>query len=145
MDRTIAYLNQTEGRDKFCKCIQYGFRLLMHIQNGRNNKELAQKFKGLFEGMRDARKLFRLFKSLMEYQKIQQLMKQKQTDHKQVLNILIRLGFLFYWVFDNIAILTKVKLLKNVDQKQAAKRAATFWLIALVISVILVLITFYEL
>ena len=42
-------------------------------------------------------------------------MKQKQTDHKQVLNILIRLGFLFYWVFDNIAILTKVKLLKNVD------------------------------
>lgn len=74
MDQTISFLNQSEGRDKFCKCIQYGSRLIMHSQKGKDDK-LALRFKGLFEGMRDARKLFRLFKSLMEYQKIQALLK----------------------------------------------------------------------
>jgi hypothetical protein len=65
--------------------------------------------------MRDARKLFRLFKSLVEYQKIQQLLKVKGPQHKQILNVLARLGFFFYWVFDNIQILAKVKFLEGVD------------------------------
>ena len=43
----------------------------MHLQRKGNNEQLAKQFEGLFTSMRDARKLFRLFKSLMEYQKIQ--------------------------------------------------------------------------
>ena len=64
--------------------------------------------------------------------------------HKKSLNILSRLGFLLYWVFDNIQILAKVKYLEGVDKEKAAKRAAFFWLLGLIFSVILVLIAMYE-
>ena len=37
MDRTIAFLNQAEGRDKFCKFIQYGSRFLMYIETGKDD------------------------------------------------------------------------------------------------------------
>jgi hypothetical protein len=53
--------------------------------------------------MRDARKLFRLGKSIVEYQKMIQLSNQKGVpQHKKILNVLSRLGFFFYWIFDNI-------------------------------------------
>lgn len=94
--------------------------------------------------MRDARKLFRLGKSIVEYQKIMQLNNQKSPQHKKILNILSRLGFLFYWIFDNIQILAKVKFLEGVDTAKAAKRAAFFWLLGLVFSVIVVAIQIIE-
>ena len=94
--------------------------------------------------MRDARKLFRLFKSLMEYAKIQALLKTKGPQHKLILNILSRAGFFFYWIFDNLAILAKVKYLTGVDKEKAAKRAAFFWLLGLLFTLIVVLIQMYE-
>lgn len=94
--------------------------------------------------MRDARKLFRLFKSLIEYQKIQMLLKQKQAEHKKILNILTRLGFLLYWIFDNIQILSKVKFLNGFDKDKAAWRAAFFWFSGLFFNLLLVLVAFYE-
>ncbi len=96
------------------------------------------------EGMRDARKLFRLFKSLVEYQKICQLQKQKLPHHKKLLNILTRLGFLFYWFFDNLQILSKIRFIDGVDSAQAAKKAAFFWFLALVFSIATVLVQAYE-
>lgn len=94
--------------------------------------------------MRDARKLFRLGKSIVEYQKIMQLSSQKSPQHKKILNILARLGFFFYWIFDNIQILSKVKFLEGVDTAKAAKRAAFFWLLGLIFSVIVVVIQIVE-
>ena len=48
LDRTIAWLNKTEGRDKFCKAIQYGARMLKHKAVTEGNKESALRFDGLF-------------------------------------------------------------------------------------------------
>ncbi len=69
-----------------------------------------------------------------------QLANQKSSQHKKVLNILSRLGFFFYWIFDNIQILAKVKFLEGVDKEKAAKRAAFFWLLGLIFSVAVVVI-----
>ena len=55
-----------------------------------------------------------------------------------------RLGFFFYWIFDNLQILAKVKFLEGVDKEKAAKRAAFFWLLGLIFSVILVVIQMIE-
>ena len=55
------------------------------------------------------------------------------------------MGFLFYWIFDNLSILAKIKFLQSVDKDQASKRAAFFWLLGLVFSVILVFVEMYEL
>ena len=60
------------------------------------------------------------------------------------MNILSRVGFFFYWIFDNLQILAKIKFLDVVDKDVAAKRAAKFWLLALVFGVILVLVQIYE-
>mgnify|MGYP007096058392 CR=1 FL=1 len=38
-------------------------------------------------------------------------------NHKQALSILSRLGFFFYWIFDNIAILSKIKFLNSFDKE----------------------------
>ena len=73
-----------------------------------------------------------------------QLNTQKSPQHKKILNILARLGFFFYWIFDNIQILAKVKFLQNVDMAKAAKRAAFFWLLGLIFSVITVVIAILE-
>lgn len=53
-----------EGRDKFCKAIQYACRFLKHEAGINGDKEREKKYDALFGAMRDARKLFRLFKSL---------------------------------------------------------------------------------
>lgn len=85
--------------------------------------------------MRDARKLFRLFKSVNEAKKIKDLTN-GVLDINLGLNILIRGFFLLYWFFDNLNILSKIKLL-DFDPKKMAKIGSTFWLIALVTNLIL--------
>lgn len=85
--------------------------------------------------MRDARKLFRLFKSLNEAKKIKDLWAQDRTV-ENVLNILIRAFFLLYWFFDNLNILSKIKILKE-DPKKMGKIGATFWLLALLTNLVL--------
>ena len=65
-------------------------------------------------------------------------------NHKQALSILSRLGFFFYWIFDNIAILSKIKFLNSFDKEKAAKRAAFFWFLALIFNLISVFVAMYE-
>ena len=85
--------------------------------------------------MRDARKLFRLFKSVNEAKKIKDLTN-GVLDINLGLNILIKAFFLLYWFFDNLNILSKIKLL-DFDPKKMAKIGSTFWLIALVTNLVL--------
>jgi peroxin-11B len=113
-----------------------------------SNKDLSGRFKGLFsnpklffliplDGMKNARKLFRLFKSLNEYHKIRQMLKKPDEDDATFyLNLLSRIGFLAYWVFDNLNVLADIKFL-NIDAKKNGKNAATCWFIALVFGLIL--------
>ena len=46
LDRTASYLAHGDGRDKFCKMIQYASRFMMH--QTKNNKETSEMFKNLF-------------------------------------------------------------------------------------------------
>ena len=131
LNRTIAWINKTEGRDKFCKIIQYGSRFLKY---NLTDKKLQARFNGLFTGMRDARKLFRLFKSINEAHKILETLNKGGTDEVEIaLNVLNRFAFLLYWVFDNIAILSTIKFLSS-DPKSHSKYGAFFWFWALIIS-----------
>ena len=63
----------------------------------------------LVENMSVARKLFRLFKSFNEYVKIKNILKEETPALDKTLSVLARLGFLFYWIFDNLSVLIKVK------------------------------------
>ena len=85
--------------------------------------------------MRDARKLFRLFKTINEVKKIQDLLKAELTM-ENVLSILVRVFFGIYWFFDNLNILSKIKILSH-DPKKMGKLGATFWLLALATNLVL--------
>ena len=61
-----------------------------------------------------------------------------------MLNILSRTGFFFYWIFDNLQILSKVKFLEGVDKEKAGKRAAFFWMLGLIFSIAVVIIQILE-
>lgn len=87
--------------------------------------------------MRDARKLFRLFKSVNEAKKIKDLCAQ-EMNIENILNILIRGFFLLYWFFDNLNILSKIKILQQ-DPKKMAKIGSTFWLLALVTNLVVLI------
>lgn len=55
-----------------------------------------------------------------------------------ILSILVRVFFGIYWIFDNLNILSKIKIL-GYDPKQMAKKGATFWLLALITNLILLI------
>jgi hypothetical protein len=62
--------------------------------------------------MRDARKLFRLFKTINEYKKIQELIKKNpDMDINTILAVLTRAFFGIYWIYDNLNILSKLKII----------------------------------
>ena len=82
----LYHLMSVEGRDKFCKMIQYASRFIKYNAQGKN-ENVHKAFDGLFSkfdyfvtepllllftiaNMGTARKLFRLFKSFNEYVKI---------------------------------------------------------------------------
>ena len=67
--------------------------------------------------MSTARKLFRLFKSFNEYVKIKGIMKEETSALDKTLAVLARLGFLFYWFFDNLSVLIKIKFFQSMDLK----------------------------
>lgn len=52
------------------------------------------------------------------------------------LSVATRLAFLLYWVFDNLGVLVKIKFVHGVDLAQTLRRANTFWLLGLVLTLI---------
>lgn len=118
--------------------IQYACRYLKYREGQKGNKEMEKKVDALFCAMRDARKLFRLFKSVKEYGKLLELIAKKDTMLIQdfALNALTRIFFLLYWLYDNLNILSKLGLLK-MDAKELAKKGSTCWFIALLATFVL--------
>ena len=91
-----------------------------------------------------ARKLFRLFKSFNEYVKITAIQGGKLPDYEKNLQIIARLGFMFYWLFDNLSVLIKVKFLTGFDFKLMSRRASKCWLFGIWMSIICALLELYK-
>lgn len=83
-----------------------------------------------------ARKLFRISKSLNEYVNIKKFLAGDLKSIDKYLSVATRLAFLFYWIFDNIGILIKIKLIARLNQTNAIRRANKFWLIGLTLGII---------
>lgn len=62
-------------------------------------------------GLREARKLFRLFKSIDEYQAILHLVFYGAEELSTVLHIFSKALYAVYWMLDNLSVAAKVKIL----------------------------------
>lgn len=82
------------------------------------------------------RKLFRLFKFFNEYLTIKKTLASDQAPVSKYLAVATRLAFLLYWVFDNLGVLVKIKFIHGLDLTNTVRRANSFWLLGLVLSII---------
>lgn len=132
MDKFILFSNKTEGRDKLCKVFQYGSRFL---KAALSNPDIIQRLNGLFSATRDARKIFRLFKTLHEIEAIMKVVGSEAPCKVDLaLTVLSRASFGLYWVLDNLSILGSIKLF-NYDPKPISKHAMSAWLAAILFSI----------
>jgi len=83
-----------------------------------------------------ARKLFRLAKFANEYATIKKTLASEQKPVEKYLGVATRLAFLLYWVFDNLGVLVKIKFIKSLDLANTVRRANSFWLLGLVLTLI---------
>jgi peroxin-11B len=138
MEKIIAFSNKTEARDKFTKAVQYSAKLLAwSLLNV--NRTYYKRFNELYLLMRDSRKIFRLFKSIQEVKNINDKIKDllwKKEKIPVMLEIFSRIGYLIYWIFDNLVIMAKLKLIKTEKVDFISYVAHFGWLIGIVWSLL---------
>lgn len=142
IDKTCSFLNLFRGKRQvlqgYTVCLQVSQTSAWDEWQQRSSQEVWISVRYILwdkGNMRDARKLFRLFKTVNEAKKIQELLRQDLTT-ESILNIGVRGFFGIYWIFDNLNILSKIKIL-SYDSKAMGKWGATFWLLALLTNLIL--------
>ena len=89
--------------------------------------------------MKDSRKLFRLFKGVNEVSKILAMLDKPSPSFDAIdfiLAIGVRIGFFFYWLFDNLLILAKMKLFSK-PAKSFLKPSMFAWWCALTCNLLL--------
>jgi peroxin-11B len=138
MEKIIAFSNRTEARDKFTKAIQYSSKLIAWALLY-NNRIYHKRFNDLYILTRDSRKVFKLFKTIQETKNILDKLKDllwKKDKIPVVLEIFSRLGFMIYWVFDNLVILNRLKLIQSDDVNFYSYLSHYGWLIGIIWSLL---------
>jgi hypothetical protein len=133
MEKIIAFSNRTESRDKFTKALQYGSKLLAWAYMYKN-RLYHKRFNDLYILTRDSRKVFKLFRTLQETKNILDKVKDllwKKDKVPIVLEILSRLGFMIYWIFDNLVIMNRLKLIRSDDVNFLSYWSHFGWVIAI--------------
>lgn len=127
----VNYNQQTLGRDKLCRIIQYSSRLSSYLlaQAGAG-ADLVNKAKTLDKHASTSRKLFRLGKSL---DMIMGAMRARDIHHDTVLKVLIicrRITYTIYYIIDHVTWAARLGLYKS-NPKEWSKFQAKFWALAL--------------
>jgi len=139
----IKWTDQTDGRDKAAKVVQFGSRLLAYLIK-QNDKNVATKLTNLMGAIRDGRKLFRFGKEVDEYKAIITTYNSDKLPLNKALMIISRFGFINYWLWDHVNYLAKFKVL-NLDPKPYAVYSANGWFFALLFQIILESINYSDL
>ena len=96
--------------------------------------------------MANARKLFRLFKSILHYKKINELLAKADSMpiHKLILQMIVQLCFFFFWMLDHLVVLHKIKFSSQIDIKWVTHKWSTLWLISNTTNIILSIVNLVE-
>ena len=94
---------------------------------------------------RNARKIFRMAKTLNEVKSVLDLVNDIKIEKLiKIMEVMSRIGFGFFWFFENLSVLSNLKLL-NFDVKNMNKMAYLGWSIGLLLGVIKNIIEIYKL
>lgn len=64
--------------------------------------------------------------------------------HKLILALIPRVAFFFYWIFDSLIVLTKIKFLTGTDLKWLTHKWASLWQIANLTGILGALVELFE-
>lgn len=135
-------LSQTDGKDKLFRLLQYLCKLLRGLDAGRSPPRpntATAKVASLETALATSRQIWRLFKWASVYAKSKQRISSISTQSLPPLPDLAALiadaGLFSYYVFDNVTFLHKTKLVAG-DVRSASRRAAKFWLTAVLASLV---------
>eukprot|EP01083_Nonionella_stella_P294979 1002542_1 len=128
-------VSNLSGRDKFNKTLQYVSKIShFHL----NDPELASKFKKLDSGLSTARKVDRLFWSLVDFQTIIDVINDpSKSDKLKLISIIGGLASAYHWYCDNIVFLGKIKALDNIDTFAVATSGAKGDFIGIIVNLYL--------
>ncbi|KAG7382991.1 Peroxisomal membrane protein PMP27 [Phytophthora pseudosyringae] len=131
LDAVIKLAFCLEGRDKLSKMLQYGSRALaFYVLSADPKSDAGQRLHALYKAMQQSRKAFRLGKSVTYYKKLQTLSGNKRlSEGQRYLQFVQNVGMLGYFVTDNLAFASKVKVLR-FDAEELARRGGVMWFCA---------------
>lgn len=129
-------LSKTDGRDKLFRLFQYLCKLLRGLDVGRmapKSDTTAGKIAALETALGTSRQIWRLFKWASVYAKSRgRLSSLSFAPPLPDLAAVISDAAMFcYYIFDNITFLHRAKLI-NGEVRAASRRAARFWLVAVI-------------
>lgn len=132
LDRLIALLAQTDGRDKIYKFLAGYFKILAAVSK-QNSCPLAKAFTSLVAAIGSARSVMRMGKFIGDVPKLQKLSgkltkSSGAAQAKTAIEVFRTLGNSLYIIGDNAAFIAKHKLIP-ADAKAITKHAkfAQFW------------------
>jgi len=143
LTKFCKFVETIKGRDKITKVVQYSSRAVKHYLLAADPKsDWGQRFDGLYSTTGTGRKLFRIGKSLNEYETLRGLISKGPDGDpiKYYLSVVKQLSFISYWFFDNIGFGIRAKFLKY-DKKSTGLYGSYGWTIG---SVCGLLIALYE-
>lgn len=131
LDNALAVAFSLEGRDKINKVVQYGSRALaFYILSADPKSALGQRFAELYKASQQARKAFRIGKSVPFAKKAVQAMDDKTTSPgTKYLQLINNWGMAGFFVYDNMVFLSKAKVF-GFDADEAGKRGGVLWFFA---------------
>jgi len=142
LDNFVQLLEHYQGRDKFCRSIQY-LALFYRWFFQDHDEELSNDFRILASYLRNTRKMIRLFESLNELHKISVIWNKIRSQQLHGTNRMIpkitlmlsRICYCIFWTLDNIKILVVVGFLKG-NVKTLRKASFLVWFLGLFSSLI---------
>lgn len=137
-DSALKFVGTLDGRDKLCKVMQYGSRVIQfHLLSADPKSELGLRLLNLYKGTSTARKCFRLGKFLNEGKKLLSVLEdESKSAEKKILATIAQSALMIYWYNDSLVYFSKVKAIKT-DSAVFAVRGARFWFVGLVINIYL--------
>jgi len=128
----VRWLEQTDGRDKAAKTIQYIARLFAYLLK-EEDRNLSNQLSNLMAAVRDGRKLFRFGKGVADAQQIVNAYNNnKLTMSSKVYTIISRVGYFNYWLFDHIVYLARSKVINVPNIADIQLYSAYGWVVAII-------------
>ena len=139
-------ISTPDGRDKAHALLEKPAKLMLYLMaSGQLNEDQRQRLAAFAHQIMMARGINRLFSSSSIMSGLYGLLSSKDESPEKYAKIIVCMGWLGFFYFDNKIFLGLSGLLKNVDYPTAGRRASQFWCFCVFLTLVLQSVQFASL